>query len=608
MKTLLDSIKYYLRTTPVFYIAVIVLLFSQSHNSLSAEQAETNLKTDIQQNIDQNQSNLSGIQNTNPESIGNSIDNLSIIQETLDALRQEVANSKEKTITNRNRVQTIRDGLALIESKLQEAYSGLDESRGSIVNNQNNISELEQDLMESKRNIRANTSDLNSQKSLIEENSIRLYEMLIRINTIRDQAQRLAESLDNAQNADTAQEMRQSISSDVNQLWQIVATVLVFFSPVAFVISSNRENYKPLVDGIAQHQGVLIAFIGAFFGYFLIGFGLMYGESGLGLIGTTNYLLEPTNSNTDTIHSTSAFHELALYRSGFAVLAAMIVYTIIGRQLSSFSHLIVALLVGTLLVPIFGHWVWSGTFIPNNKGWLEGAGFIDQAGSISIHMVAAWFAFILVLRLKHEPVLLQQDNKISDDPVYSSSATLLLWISWLGLTTGTLLVSSEKIPTVMLNVSLAGIAGGLATFTHHAFSHNDKSRIMRTLAGFMSGLVAIAACAQSVTFIEALVIGVIAGLLQNIMYNSLRKFFLKQAWQAKAAYLIAIHGFAGIWGGLCVALFGTENTFNTPDFIQLVTQVQGIVVALAYSIFMGHTMLYLLTFYNRKAKHKEAVP
>ena len=532
--------------------------------------------------------------------MANSMVNIDVIQQTLEALRMEVESSKEDANINSSSVKTIRDGLELIDSKLKETYSGLDKSRSSISSNTQAIEKLQEDLLASSRDMRANTADLGSQKSLIEDNSIRLYEILIQISSISDKVDEFAKALESVQNADQKQDLRLAVGSDLNRLWIMLSIILTFFAPLAFVLSSNRNHYKPLADGTQQHQGVVLACLGVFLGYFTIGFSLMYGTSTSGWVGTSSYLLTPVNADPNMLPAIP-FTEFVLYQIGFAILAAMIVYVTVGRQLSSTAHMLLALFVGAILIPVFGHWVWASHFIPTNKGWLEGVGFIDQAGSITINAVAAWFAFIIVWKLGHSVPPPEHANKEFDDPVYSSSGILLLWLSWLGFTTGTLPVSSIQIPAVMLNVGLAGVAGGTMAFLHYVLFHADQSRIARALGGFVSGLVAIAACAQSVTFAEAIVIGAVAGLLQNIGFSLLRKFFLRQSWQIRPSYLIAIHGVAGIWGAIAVALFGTEESFATPNFTQLVTQLQGIAAAIAYSIAMAYLALFLLAF-RKKAQ------
>lgn len=132
-------------------------------------------------------------------------------------------------------------------------------------------------------------------------------------------------------------------------------------------------------------------------------------------------------------------------------------------------------------------------------------------------------------------------------------------------------------------------------FMHYGFFHNDKNRIARGLGGFVCGLVAIAACAQTVTFVEAATVGAGAGLLHNISFNFLRKSFLKHAWQVRAVYLVAIHAIGGIWGTLCAALLGSDGSFEMPEIDILAVQVQGIVVALVYSTVMANGIVWLLS-------------
>ncbi len=549
------------------------------------------------------QTNLDGKDQAESQ-IANSMANIELIQSTLESLRKEIENSKESANLNRTSVQTIKEGLELIESKLKEAYSGLDESRNGIAANTANIAKLKQEIQEFSRGVRANAADLGSQKSLIEDNSIRLYEILIELTAISDRMEKLTQLVTGNKRADQPKEAQVATSSDLSRLWMLLAIVLVFFAPLAFVLSSNRQQSKPLSDGTSQQQGMVLACLGVFLGYFVLGFGLMYGSSASGWVGVSSYLLEGTAAaNANGVMPPYSFSEFVLYQTGFVMLAALIVYVAVGHRFSSTAHMLLALFVGAVLVPVFGHWAWSGYFMPGNRGWLEGAGFIDQAGATTINAVAAWFALAIVWRLGLR-IQDETDTSSADDPVYSSSTTQLLWLSWLGFTTGTLPISSEQIPAVMLNAGLAASAGGMAAFLHYVFFHTDKGRIARGLGGFVSGLVAIAACAQSVTFAEAAVIGASAGLFQNLAFSFLRHSVLKQGWQVQAAYLVAIHGFSGLWGTLCVALFGTDGNFSAPNLSQLVTQTQGSIMAIAYSLALGHLVMFV--FFFRKKPTEQA--
>lgn len=531
----------------------------------------------------------------------NSPVDIEMIQQNLKALRMELENSKKNSSMKHSNITTIQDGLKLIENKLKGAYSGLDQSQTGISTNSKIINELNKELQTEARNIRANVSDLVIQKSLIEDNSIRLYEILLKISSVGEQIERFSTTLENVQNKSYVEEIKEDFAVNIHRLWGLLSIILVFFAPLAFVISNNRNQDNLLTDGIQQHQGVLLACLSVFLGYFGLGFGLMYGTSSSGLIGISNYLMADQNTLSE-LQANFPFIDFMLYQTGFAMLAAMIVYIAVGRQLSSVQHVMLALFVGAVLIPVFGHWVWGSHFVTDNKGWLEGIGFIDQGGAIVINAIAAWFAFVLVLKLRHSEPPPSQANEESDDPVYSTSAILVLWLSWLGFTAGNLPISDEQISSVMLNVGLSGSAGGLAAYLHYVFFQGNKSQIAHGLGGFVTGLVAIAACAQSVTFPEAIVIGASAGLLQNVAYDALRKSYLKQIWQKRAAYLIAIHGVGGIWGALCVALLGSGGTFSAPDILQFIIQLKGIAAALAYSFVMANIMLLLLKFSSKRSK------
>ena len=526
------------------------------------------------------------------DNIRDSMNNIEVIQGMLKALRDEIDNGKETSSTTRSRMQNLSKSLELIDRKLVEAYAGLDDSKSGIQSNAGNIEKVGQDLVGLNRDIRANAVDMGSQKTLIEDNSIRLYELLLNISDINDRIQAYSKELENSEAVNQKKEIKKAVTTDLNRLWLLLSTVLVFFTPLAFILSGSRD--EPLSDGTEQHQGMMLACMGVFLGYFVLGFGLMYGQSISGWLGIPTHLLGGITIDSGSVPN-FRFTEFVVYKMGFEMLAALIVYVAVGRKIPSFGHILLALFIGAILIPIYGHWVSSGHYISINKGWLESAGFIDQAGAMTINTVAGWFSLILVWKMgKASPGTISA-VKQTDQPVYSSSATILLWLSWMGFTTGTLPISSEQISNVMLNVSLAACAGGISAFLHYVIFHNhDKSRIARGLGGFVSGLVAIAACAGSVTYAEAVFIGSIAGLLQNVAYSYLRQSFLKQDWQVRAAYLVAIHGVAGIWGALCLALLGSEGNFNQPNFVQLGVQIQGVTVAVIYSIVMANLVFMFM--------------
>lgn len=530
-----------------------------------------------------------------------SMDNVKVIEKTLTTLRKEIDNSKKGAVLNR---ATIKDGLDLISSQLKDAHVDLEDMRSLISTQGIHLEKLKNDLLTLKKNdlaalqrsLNTNAADVNSQKFLIENYASGGYETLLKIAELSTKLDKLSQG--QSVQKDSKQNERISMIKDLDRLWLLLAIVMASFVPIAFAIANNKEHNKPLLDGATAQQGVVLVCLAAFFGYFILGFSFMFGPSTGGWLGSMGFVLLG-NATEPSLKSTFAFAEFLLYQANFVLFAALIIYTAIGRQLSGIAHLLLALFVGTLLVPVFGHWAWAGHFITDNKGWLETIGFVDAGGATTINTLAAGFVLAWLWRVgKHKPASHDPDHP-ENEPVYCASALFFLAISVAGFTAGSLSISSNQIAPTLLNVGLAASAGGLAALLHYRYTRIDKGQVTRSLGGFVTGLVAVSATASTLDFAEALIVGAIAGLIHNITYTLLRKSILQQVWQVRAAYIVAIHGAGGIWGSVCVALFGTEGLFAMPNMGQLGLQLTGTASALIYSIGLANAVFFLYARYNK---------
>ncbi|SJM94919.1 Ammonium transporter (fragment) [Crenothrix polyspora] len=131
---------------------------------------------------------------------------------------------------------------------------------------------------------------------------------------------------------------------------------------------------------------------------------------------------------------------------------------------------------------------------------------------------------------------------------------------------------------------------------HYRYSRIDKGQMTRALGGCVTGLVAVAASAPTLSLLEAVLVGAIAGIIHNIGFSLLRKYVLHQAWQVRTAYMVAIHGLGGVWGTLCVVMFGSEG----PSISLLAAQLEGIVIALVYSVALANAVFLLFGLYKRR--------
>jgi Amt family ammonium transporter len=586
-----------LKISSLVKLFIVILLLFNNNITIAA---------DINQSSDENKNKPNEIDviNKDTKNIENiqRLEKINLITENLESLELEFQSGQKNSSLNTKKVNSMTESFLSIEKKIDDIISSLSVTKDFSIDNAGAIKQNKDEQAKLLRSIRASITDISLQKSLIEDNSIRLYEILVKIDILSEKIRKLSqpENKQSSQKTEVSDSIKNEeiLRNDIDILWLIVSSILISLAPIAFILSSDESKYHALKDGTSHRQGIILVSLGVFLGYFLIGFGLMYGLSSSGWIGMSSYIFD-TPTQLQEIPSQISFYEMLLYQMGFSVLAALIIYTAIGRLLSSTSHMFLSFFTGSILIPVFGHWVWATQFIPTNKGWLEILGFIDQAGATVIHTISAVFALVVILGLSKYDKYDKNLPIIGDFPVYSSSATLFLWISWQGLTTGILPFAENQITATMLNNGLAASAGGIMAFLHYVFFHSDKGKISRGLSGVITGLVAISACSSSVTAIEAIVIGASAGILQNLSYEILHQYFLKQDSKIPAAYLISIHGVGGIWGSLCVALLGSEGTFAMPNNIQIVIQLQGILAAVIYSVILGNIVVFLFNLKER---------
>lgn len=354
-----------------------------------------------------------------------------------------------------------------------------------------------------------------------------------------------------------------------------LCAVLVLFMQSGFAMvesgfnsSKNTINilFKNLMDVCA---GVLV--------YYAVGYGLMYpGDAGNGYFGFAQFGIgEAGDPGPGVLHPQVDF----LFQVAFAATAATIVSGAVAGRLKFSSYLIYSIILTGIIYPISGYWKWGG-------GWLDAMGFYDFAGSIVVHAVGG-FAGLAGAIVLGPRIGRFKDGKSVPIPGHNiAQATLgvfILWVGWYGFNPGSQLAfaGTDNTNAVMLiatNTTLAAAAGGVAAMILGWIMYS-KPDISMALNGVLAGLVGITANCDSVSNIEAIVIGVVAGLLVVFGILALEKLKIDDPVGA-----FPVHGLCGIWGGVATGIFGDYN---------IVTQVIGSVVIPAYAFI---TMFILFTF------------
>jgi len=391
------------------------------------------------------------------------------------------------------------------------------------------------------------------------------------------------------------QNKEKRIIKDLNRLWVILAIILVSFAPFAFMLMSKPTIQHNVVESTSTNNGndVMLIWLAAFLGYFIVGFSLMYGTS-----ASSISLAGMSSESAGGLVAGRPYLEFILYQSSFAVLFALLVHFMLSQHLQQRSHVLIALLIGMVIFPVLGHWVWAGHFFHGNQGWLQSIGFIDVGGATIIHSAAAWFVLIIAWKLNDSETV-KQEMTAGNAPLYSGISICLLWLAVVGFNTGLLSISSQELIKTILNIALAAGSAAMTLFLYHAFVKNNAETTPLPLCGFVSGLVAISAVSTMVTPLEAIIVGVVAALVQHISLTLLKSTLLKKEEQSRVAILVSVHGFAGVWGTLSVALLGTDGRFGVVDVTQLSTQGIGIAAILVYSVVFAWVIVSVFALYQK---------
>ncbi len=349
-----------------------------------------------------------------------------------------------------------------------------------------------------------------------------------------------------------AQDGGPTSESQIDVIWLLVAAFLVFFMQAGFaMVESGFSRAKNAANLLMKN---LMDFSVGTLLYFSIGFGLMYGASAGGFIGTDNFFLSNIGFGADSAYDWAGF----LFQLVFAATAATIVSGAVAERLKFSAYLVYSVILVGLVYPISGHWLWGG-------GWLAERGFIDFAGSTLVHSVGGWAGLAGAWILGPRIGKFNKDGSSNVIPGHSLTLAALgvfiLWFGWFGFNPGsTLSGMNPGIGFIAVTTNIAAAAGAVSALITNWARTGQPSTEM-ALNGALAGLVAITAGCASVTPVGALIIGLIAGPV--LVYGLL--FIERVLGVDDPVGAIAVHALNGTWGTLAVGLFAAPAAGTLTD-------------------------------------------
>ncbi len=335
----------------------------------------------------------------------------------------------------------------------------------------------------------------------------------------------------------------------IDNLFLFLCAVLVIFMQPGFaMVEAGFNSAKNTVNILFKN--VMDLCVGILL-YFLVGWGLMYGDPVLGgYLGWGGVGIE----SFDGVIAGGALHPQVdfLFQVAFAATAATIVSGSVAGRMKFSAYLIYSAVLTGIIYPISGYWQWG-------YGWLYEMGFQDFAGSLIVHAVGGFAGLAGAIVLGPRRGRFGADGKPRALPGHNLPlATLgvfILWVGWYGFNPGSQLAiangaDASAVMEIAVNTSLAAAAGGLFAMLLTWMLHK-KPELSMALNGILAGLVGITANCDLVSNWQAIVIGAIAGILVVAgikLLDMLRIDDPVGAWP--------VHGLCGIWGGLAGWIFG----------------------------------------------------
>ena len=341
------------------------------------------------------------------------------------------------------------------------------------------------------------------------------------------------------------EEILGAVSSQVFGVWFLIGAALVFWMQAGFAMVETGFTRAKNAGNILMKN--LMDFCIGTVVFILIGFGLLFGEDLVGLIGKPGFDIFTAYESFDW----SNF----VFNLVFCATTATIVSGAMAERTKFLSYCIYSGVISALIYPIEAHWIWGG-------GWLAQLGFHDFAGSCAIHMVGGISALIgaKILGPRIGKFVKDKNGKVTKVNAFpghnlpiGALGVFILWLGWYGFN-GAACTSVEQLGSVFVTTT---IAPAIATVVCMIFTwvKYKKPDISMCLNASLAGLVAITAPCDVTDAFGAIVIGAVAGLL--VVFGV---WFLDYKLRIDDPVgAVAVHCLNGIWGTIAVGLFATNT-------------------------------------------------
>ncbi|WP_136636440.1 ammonium transporter [Pseudooceanicola onchidii] len=372
----------------------------------------------------------------------------------------------------------------------------------------------------------------------------------------------------------------------LNSLLFLIGGFLVFFMACGFaMLEAGLVRSKNVAMQLTKN--VALFGLASIF-YYLIGYNLMYplgtwsiegvlsGVWGPGVLEAVGVTADAADDYGYASTGSDFFFQLM-----FCAATASIVSGTLAERIKLWPFLIFTIILTSIIYPLTASWKWGG-------GFLDGAGFLDFAGSTVVHSVGGWAALTGALILGPR-IGKYKDGKTIPMPGSNLSlatlGTFILWLGWFGFNGGSQLAMGSvgdvaDVSRIFSNTNAAAAGGAVAALimTQLLYKKPDLTMILN---GALAGLVSITAEPLTPTLGVATLIGIIGGIIVVLTVPMLDKLKIDDVVGA-----IPVHLICGIWGTIAVVFTNGDASLGT--------QLYGIIVVGIATVVMSAVVWFIL--------------
>ena len=379
------------------------------------------------------------------------------------------------------------------------------------------------------------------------------------------------------------------VQFNLDYTWILIAGFLVFFMQAGFaMLEGGMIRETGVVNSLAENfmDACITGLV-----FFLVGYGIAYGTLDAGLEGG-GWLPAHIPLLLDNADGTGAGDGALFvgffFQFAFAGAAATIATGGMAERTNFVGKLIYSAILGAIIYPVVVFWTWG-------SGWIAAQGFLDFAGSTIVHMTGGIVALVGAYVLGPRTGRVFGRPPAASNLGFAALGTFILWFGWYGFNVGSALGASDVnlLGLVTVNTTLAATAGALGAMFHTWFvtKHWNVSFVLN---GSLAGLVAITAGCAFVTPINAVIIGLLAGVVLVISIGFVEKLKIDDAVGA-----FSVHGACGAFGTLMIGIVGSE-ALGAPSLLDggtlgtLWSQLVGVIVVAIWVGIASYVMFLVL--------------